>query len=199
MSGDNMKIIGITGGAGSGKSEVLKLMKEKFGGFVILTDDVARALTLKGGRSYEKIVEAFGPEILGEDGEIDRPRLAAIVFKDEAALKRLEAMTHQLVKEDVKAQLLQAEKEGYPFAAVESAILLNAGYEDILDEYWGIYTDPAIRRERLRVTRGYSDERIQSVMDSQVSDEELKGRCDRLIINNTTLEDIELQLKHALS
>jgi dephospho-CoA kinase len=189
------KVYGITGGAGTGKSEVMRLLREEFGGFTILSDDVARQLTRKGNISYKQIVEHFGEEILGEDGEIDRTRLAAIVFNDKEALNQLNSMTHPYVREEIHRLIREAKESGlYRFAALESAILLDAGYENECDEFWYVYTDPEIRRARMKETRGYSDERVDAVMKSQGNDKENMKKCDFVIINNTTLEEVKRQL-----
>ena len=189
------KVYGITGGAGTGKSEVMRLLREEVGGFTILSDDVARQLTRKGKISYKLIVEHFGEEILGEDGEIDRTRLAAIVFNDKEALNQLNSMTHPYVREEIHRLIREAKESGlYRFAALESAILLDAGYENECDEFWYVYTDPEIRRARMKETRGYSDERVDAVMKSQGNDKENMKKCDFVIINNTTLEEVKRQL-----
>ena len=194
----NFKIYGVTGGAGTGKSEVMRLLSERFGGYVILTDDVARQLQMPGGISYEKMVEGFGSGILDDSGQIDRAKMAEIVFNDKHAMEKLNQMTHPFVRKEVESQLQQAEAQGYPFAAVESAILLDAGYEDLCDEFWYIHTDPEIRRERMRATRGYTDEKIDAVMRSQPDESVFYERCRFVIVNNTTLDAVYEQLEKKL-
>lgn len=189
-----MKVYGVTGGAGTGKSEVMRMLKEQFGGFVILTDDVARALQEPGGISYEKMVERFGRDILDENGRIDRKKMAEIVFNDEHALLELNQMTHPYVRQEVERMLAEAESEGYPFAAVESAILLDAGYEDLCDEFWYVHTDPEIRRARMKASRGYTDEKVDAVMTNQPDEKKFYERCSFVIENNTSLEAVFEQL-----
>ncbi len=194
-----MKVYGITGGAGTGKSEVLRILKDQFKAYVILTDDVARDLTLKGGISYKLIVEHFGQDVLLENGELNRPKVANIVFNDPKELEALNNMTHPYVRKEVERQIAEAEKSGlYDLVAVESAILLDSGYEDICEEYWYVYTKPEIRRERMKVTRGYSDEKVDAVMKNQPADEKFFEKCAFVIENNTTLEAIEEQLHRKL-
>ena len=89
-----MKVVGITGGVGSGKSEVLRILEEKFNCGIIRTDDVARDLCEPGEESYKLIVKAFGEEILDPEGYLDRPKLASIVFNDEGKLQVLNECTH---------------------------------------------------------------------------------------------------------
>ena len=194
-----MKVYGITGGAGTGKSEVIKMLQQNFGGCVIMSDEVARELMQKGNISYQLIVEYFGRDILMDDGEIDRKRLADHVFNNKEALEKLNSMTHPYVKEEIRKLIAEAEASGEcRFVALESAILLECGYEDICDEFWYVYTKPEIRRQRMKETRNYSDEKVDSVMRNQQPDEVFFEQCSCVIKNNTTLSDVYAQLKEKL-
>ena len=194
-----MKVYGITGGAGTGKSEVIKMLQENFSGCVIMSDEVARELMQKGNISYQLIVEYFGRDILMDDGEIDRKKLADHVFNNKEALEKLNSMTHPYVKEEIRKLIAEAEASGEcRFVALESAILLECGYEDICDEFWYVYTKPEIRRQRMKETRNYSDEKVDSVMRNQQPDEVFFEQCSFVIENNTTLSDVYDQLKEKL-
>ena len=190
---------GITGAAGTGKSEVIKMLQENFGGCVIMSDEVARELMQKGNISYQLIVEYFGRDILMDDGEIDRKKLADHVFNNKEALEKLNSMTHPYVKDEIRKLIAEAEASGEcRFVALESAILLECGYEDICDEFWYVYTKPEIRRQRMKETRNYSDEKVDSVMRNQQPDEVFFKQCSFVIENNTTLSDVYDQLKEKL-
>lgn len=194
-----MKVCGITGGAGTGKSEVIKMLQQNFGGCVIMSDEVARELMQKGNISYQLIVEYFGRDILMDDGEIDRKKLADHVFNNKEALEKLNSMTHPYVKDEIRKLIAEAEASGEcRFVALESAILLECGYEDICDEFWYVYTKPEIRRQRMKETRNYSDEKVDSVMRNQQPDEVFFEQCSFVIKNNTTLSDVYAQLKEKL-
>ena len=194
-----MKVYGITGGAGTGKSEVIKMLQQNFGGCVIMSDEVARELMQKGNISDQLIVEYFGRDILMDDGEIDRKKLADHVFNNKEALEKLNSMTHPYVKEEIRKLIAEAEASGEcRFVALESAILLECGYEDICDEFWYVYTKPEIRRQRMKETRNYSDEKVDSVMRNQQPDEVFFEQCSFVIKNNTTLSDVYAQLKEKL-
>ena len=194
-----MKVYGITGGAGTGKSEVIKMLQQNFGGCVIMSDEVARELMQKGNISYQLIVEYFGRDILMDDGEIDRKKLADHVFNNKEALEKLNSMTHPYVKEEIRKLIAEAEASGEcRFVALESAILLECGYEDICDEFWYVYTKPEIRRQRMKETRNYSDEKVDSVMRNQQPDEVFFEQCSFVIKNNTTLSDVYAQVKEKL-
>ena len=194
-----MKVYGITGGAGTGKSEVIKMLQQNFGGCVIMSDEVAKELMQKGNISYQLIVEYFGRDILMDDGEIDRKKLADHVFNNKEALEKLNSMTHPYVKDEIRKLIAEAEASGEcRFVALESAILLECGYEDICDEFWYVYTKPEIRRQRMKETRNYSDEKVDSVMRNQQPDEAFFEQCSFVIKNNTTLSDVYAQLKEKL-
>ena len=194
-----MKVYGITGGAGTGKSEVINMLQENFGGCVIMSDEVARELMQKGNISSQLIVEYFGRDILMDDGEIDRKKLADHVFNNKEALEKLNSMTHPYVKNEIRKLIAEAEASGEcRFVALESAILLECGYEDICDEFWYVYTKPEIRRQRMKETRNYSDEKVDSVMRNQQPDEVFFEQCSFVIENNTTLSDVYDQLKEKL-
>ena len=194
-----MKVYGITGGVGTGKSEVIKMLQQNFGGCVIMSDEVARELMQKGNISYQLIVEYFGRDILMDDGEIDRKKLADHVFNNKEALEKLNSMTHPYVKDEIRKLIAEAEASGEcRFVALESAILLECGYEDICDEFWYVYTKPEIRRQRMKETRNYSDEKVDSVMRNQQPDEVFFEQCSFVIKNNTTLSDVYAQLKEKL-
>ena len=194
-----MKVYGITGGAGTGKSEVIKMLQQNFGGCVIMSDEVARELMQKGNISYQLIVEYFGRDILMDDGEIDRKKLADHVFNKKEALEKFNSMTHPYVKDEIRKLIAEAEASGEcRFVALESAILLECGYEDICDEFWYVYTKPEIRRQRMKETRNYSDEKVDSVMRNQQPDEVFFEQCSFVIKNNTTLSDVYAQLKKKL-
>ncbi len=195
-----MKVIGVTGGAGSGKSEVLHLLENEFGAHVIMADDVARKLSEKGGASYDAVVGYFGTDILDSDGKIDRKKLAAIVFGHSELLEKLNSFTHPMVKSVIQKEIADVRRAGQcSFIALEAALLIEAGYEDICDEFWYVYTDEAIRRRRMKESRGYSDEKIDSIIKNQLSEEQFKKACQRIVVNNTTLSDVHSQLEEMVA
>ena len=191
-----IKTIGVTGGAGSGKSEVLKILSEHFNAHVIMADEVARHLSQKGEKSYIKVVEAFGETILDENGEIDRQKLAMVIFDKPEKRALLNQLTHPDVQEAILNEIAAVRAEGrVSCIVVEAALLIEAGYKELLDELWFVYTDVDIRRERMKVTRGYSDEKIDGILKSQLPDQVFIRECDRVITNNTSLKAVEEQLQ----
>lgn len=194
-----VKVIGITGGVGSGKSTVLRLIEQKYNACIIMADDVARELMEKGRSAYLQVVEFFGEDILDADGSIDRAVLADIVFNNKNKLMVLNSIVHPLVKKDIIELITKLRiSEEYDYVLVEAALLLDDHYDVFMDEVWYIYTDEAVRRQRLKTGRGYSDEKIDSVMKNQMSDEEFKKKCDIIIDNSKTEQDTLRQLSERL-
>lgn len=196
-----MRIVGLTGGVGSGKSTVAGIVEKHFNVYVIYTDEIARNQMQKGGRSYQKVVDEFGTDILQVDGEIDRGKLAKIVFADEIKLKRLNELTHPEVLKEVFTIIEELKKDGrYCAVLVETALLKEAGYVSFCDEVWYVHADETTRRNRLKISRGYSDTRIDDLFAKQKSDNEFKEYCTYMIENweNATEEDILQQIQQFL-
>lgn len=192
-------VIGVTGGVGAGKSTVLKILEENYGAKMILSDDVAKELMEPGRTAYTAVVKAFGPEILeGQEKEprcIDRAKLAKIVFADEEKLALLNSLTHPAVREEILARIAGYYKEDKDaLVVVEAALLIEAGYEDILDSLWVVYVEKEERIRRLMRDRGYSREKALSIMENQLSDEEFRAHADYLINNTGTIEETKAQI-----
>lgn len=190
-----MKIIGITGGVGSGKSEILNILKNDYQAKIIQSDHVAHELMVLGAKSYDAIVQAFGNEILNEDQTINRPILGEIVFRDETKLSLLNSITHKNVDEEILSRIDQFEKEEPEgLLVIESALLVGAGYEKRFDQLWYIYTREEVRYERLKASRGYSDEKIKQMIEKQQKEEEFKSMASNIIDNSGDLEDTKAQI-----
>lgn len=191
--------IGITGGVGSGKSVVMDLLEKEFGAAVILADLVAHDLMEPGAISYKQIVNEFGTEILNKDGQINRPSLSRIVFEQPEKLQKLNAITHPNVKQEIMSRITRLrEEEKVPFIAVEAALLIEEGYEKLLDELWYVYVNEEIRIQRLKEGRGYSEEKSRSIMRQQLQEETFRNRCSCVIDNNGDVESVRKQLKAIL-
>lgn len=190
-----MKIIGLTGGVGSGKSYVADIICKNLPILHINTDDIARRQMLKGGESYDGVVAEFGRDILDEEGQIDRAKLAAIVFNDQDKLKKLNSLTHPNVTKEVRRIIDIAERGDvqsmvydrpvpYKAVLVETAILKEAGYESFCDHIWFVKAPKQDRIERVMKSRGYSRERAESTIASQADDEEFESYCTGVINNS---------------
>ncbi len=188
-----MKVIGITGGVGSGKSRVLAYLEEAYGAVICQMDETARSLQKKGTRCFERIVEVFGHEILDAQGELDRAALGSIVFASEEKLAQLNGIVHPEVIRHVAKDIQSKEAQGRSLYVVEAALLPDVGKE-LCDELWYIYADESVRRERLKASRGYTDEKISQMIASQPQEERFRSTCSVVIDNSGSFEDTMKQI-----
>ena len=189
-----MKIIGVTGGVGAGKSTVLNYLEKCYGAKLILADLVGHEVMEPGHEAYEQVVKVFGQEIVSEDKTIDRKVLGAIVFADEKKRMILNRIIHPAVRQEILRRLEEAELSHLSYVVVEAALFLEENYDAFCDETWYIYTDEKIRRQRLKESRGYSDERIDQIFRSQKTHEEFQKRCLFMIDNNGSEEETFRQI-----
>lgn len=193
-----MKVIGITGGVGSGKSVVMNLLKEDYNACLIFSDKVAHELMQIGKANYQAIIETF-PSVKGEDGQINRQKLGAIVFKEEEQLKRLNEITHPNVIKELQERIQTIKKENqYSFIALEAALLVEDTFDILYDELWYIYAKKEVRIQRLKEGRGYTKEKSISMIESQRSDQEFLEKCDKKIDNSDSIEETKKQLDKLL-
>ena len=194
-----MKIIGVTGGVGAGKSTVLNYLEKRYGAKLILADLVGHEVMEPGHEAYEQVVKAFGQEIVSEDKTIDRKALGAIVFADEKKRMILNRIIHPAVRQEILRRLKEAELSHLSAVVVEAALFLEENYDAFCDETWYIYTDEKIRRQRLKESRGYSDERIDQIFRSQKTHEEFQKRCLFMIDNNGSEEETFRQIDRRMN
>ena len=191
-----MKFIGITGGVGAGKSAILGYIAEHYNAKVMLADEIAHDLMMPGTKCYDTIKEAFGAEdIFLQDGSFDRLKMAQVIFSDETKREQMNGIVHPAVREYI-LEVYEAEKTkgALDFLILEAALLIEEHYDEICDELWYIYTSEENRRERIRENRGYSDEKIDGIFASQLTEEEYRRHCVKVIDNNGSVEDTNLQL-----
>lgn len=194
MKNDNKMIIGITGGVGAGKSSVLDILKNTFGARVILADLVAHDLMEPGMEGLKRVTEALGTSFIRNDGSVDRKVLAEIIFNDAQALAAMNHIIHPMVWEAIKTESLRCEET---LVIVEAAVFDTAP-EDLFDEIWYVYTTEENRIKRLMASRGYSREKCESIIKKQDSEAKYRARCGRVIDNNGSTEETEIQIKEIL-
>ena len=190
------KVIGIIGGAGSGKSEVLRIMKEKYNAQIIMADEVARELQKPGEYVYTQIVEAFGPDILMPDQTIDRKKLAQLVFNHKEQLNKLNHIVHPAVRREIEKIIGQSSSSTI---VLEAALLVECGYRSLCDEFWYVYSDETIRRRRMKETRNYTDEKIDVILKNQLTEDAFIKNSDKIIKNNATLKALEKEIEKNFS
>ena len=206
-----MRFIGITGGVGAGKSAILSYLAKKPNTKVLLADEIAHQLMEPGTDCYKQIVaqfateDIFGEQIFdavtseGESRPFDKGKLAQVIFSNSKKRKEMNAIVHPAVKEYVRRQyILEQEKGEIEVLVLEAALLIEEEYDEICDELWYIYTSEENRRSRLKISRGYSDEKIDNIFKSQLSEEEFRASTQVTIDNNGDLEDTMKQIEKAL-
>ncbi len=189
-----MKIIGITGGVGAGKTQVLNYLNDKYGATICIADDVAKRLERKGTECFNMIVEHFGDEILTEKGDLDRDKLADVVFSDPDELRILNRIVHPAVKEEILKEIVKEQRRNTNVFIIEAAVLIEDHYDEICDELWFVYSEDSMRKSRLQFNRGYNARKIESIFESQLPKETYLENCDRVIDNSNTFLETQQQL-----
>ncbi|MGN0346748.1 MAG: dephospho-CoA kinase [Lachnospiraceae bacterium] len=195
---EKTKTIGITGGVGSGKTAILQHFQGKYHAKIIVADQVAHLLEAPGEPCYNELVEFFGKSILREDGFLDNGAFAQLIFSSPEALQRVNDIVHPEVKKYIMRTIEEEKKKKTPYVVVEAALLLEEGYDRLLDEIWYIYTAEDNRRLRLKQSRGYSDEIIDGIMARQLKETQFREKCKVVIDNNGPLEDTIAQMDAVL-
>lgn len=181
-----MIVIGLTGGIGTGKTTVSQFMSE-LGAIIIDADKVGHEV-LKDPEAKKELVAAFGEGILGKDGEIERPKLAALVFKNPKALEKLNSISHPRMREKMKWEIGGHSRKGTRVVVLEAAILLEAGWDSLVDEIWVTVAPEPVVIGRMKPR--LSEEETRARIRSQMSEEDRKKRADLTIDTNGTLEEV---------
>ena len=193
-----MKLIGITGGVGAGKSEIISYLESKYNCRIEYADKVAHMLEEPGQVCFDKLVNLLGTGIL-KDGKIDKASMANAMFKDDTLVDKVNDIVHPAVKDyflkEIKAER-KRKKIDYFF--IEAALLIECGYEKIVDELWYVYASEETRRKRLKASRGYSDEKIDAILSNQLSEDEFRKSCAFVINNDADVEDAYRQIDSKL-
>lgn len=199
MKPNKMRLIGITGGIGSGKTQVLEYIKQHYACEVYLADEISHQLMKKGQVCYEQLVQILGSDCLDTMGEIDKKKMAKIIFSDNDTLVKINAILHPSVKNFVQQKIVNMRKQDeVKLFFLEAALLIEEGYQEILDELWYIYAEEEIRKERLKVSRNYSKEKIDSIMMQQLPQHKFLEVCDVVIDNNMDKEQTHQQIRERL-
>lgn len=151
MKQNKLLFIGITGGIGAGKSEILSYIRKHYKCEIYLADEVAHEVKRPGTECYRALVDLLGKEIINPDGQIDKARMAEKIFADASLLEKVNQLIHPAVKVYLLEHLEKARAAGeVELFFVEAALLIECGYGELVDEMWYIYADEQVRRERLK-------------------------------------------------
>ncbi len=188
-----MKVIGLTGGIGSGKSTVSQFLKE-LGAAVYDLDKIGHDVIQKNGGVYKQVLSAFGDGILAADGEIDRIKLGKMVFGNPDALKRLNSIVHPAIDKKINKDIEEGRLHGVKVMVMEAAAMLEAGRAWQADEIWVVMAPETAIIERIRVRPGYNEDIAKSRIHSQMTNGERIKKADIVINNDGTAEELKYKV-----
>lgn len=191
--------IGLTGGIASGKSTVARIASER-GAHVIDADKLGHAAYEPGTRAFTLVVQEFGDEILASDGNIDRKVLGAKVFGADGGLDRLTGIVwpeiRRMAEDDIA---IQKKTDPDRIVVLEAAVLLEAGWEDVVDKIWVVVVDSEVAIERAMKRDGIGREAVEARLAAQLSNEERQDKADVVIDNSGSEEDLLAQIEKVWS
>ena len=184
-----MRVIGLTGGIGTGKSAVSRLLRNK-GVTVIDADEATRAVQASGSEGLRRLVGEFGPSILAPDGGLDRARLAAIAFADPEARQRLNAIVHPMVREWMADRQIEAEARGEAYVVLDIPLLFESRGATGLDDVILVYAPEELALRRLVEQRGMPEEEARARIAAQMPIEDKRPLARHVIENTGTLKEL---------
>lgn len=188
------KVIGLTGGIGSGKSTVSQYLKE-LGAVIIDADKVGHEAFQPGTEAWREVVATFGRDIVTPNGEIDRKKLGAIVFDNPQALTQLNRIMHPKMRDMMKAEIDEYRRQGVAVVVLEAAILIEANWAPLVDEVWVTTAPESAVLERLKKQRGLAEEQTLSRIRSQLSNGERLKHANVVITNEGNIEEVRARVK----
>jgi dephospho-CoA kinase len=188
-----MRVFGLTGNIGSGKSAVAAMLREA-GIPVLDADRISREVTAPGGRAYDAVVQAFGRGIVRNDGSIDRKRLGEIVFSDPASRERLEKITHPAILEAMKDALAGLAREGHRAAVVEATLIHESGRKGLVEAVISVTCDSETAISRLAARDGMSRGQAEARLRAQMDAERKADASDYVIDNSGDIESTHRQV-----
>lgn len=190
-----MVVIGVTGGVGTGKSTVSKMLAS-LGAHVLDADSIVHQVIQPGGAAYDGLVAAFGPEVVRPvDGTIDRRRLGQLAFADPEGTILLNSIVHPPVIEVIKAQLADLAAQGTAVAVLDVPLLFESGLDKLCDKVWVVTADPEVRRRRVEMRNGPAAEEIIRREAWQMPMAEKVARADAVIDNGGSQDETLRQVE----
>ncbi len=188
------KVIGLTGGIGSGKSTVSQYLAE-LGAVILDADKVGHEAFKPNTQTWHEVVAAFGKQIVTPSGEIDRKKLGEIVFSHPESLSRLNQIMHPRMYDMMQAQIEEYRRQGVDVVVLEAAILIEANWTSLVDEVWVTVAPEAVVLERLKQQRGLEEEQTLARIRTQLSSEERVKHADVIINNDGDLNEVKAKVK----
>lgn len=187
------KVVGLTGGMGSGKSTVSQIMAEH-GAVIIDADKVGHEAYQTNTKTWQDVVAAFGKQVVAQDGSIDRKKLGAIVFGNPEQLERLNHIVHPRMFEMMKERIEQYRQQGIKVVVLDAAILFEANWTPLVDMVWVVIASEPVVVARAVARTGLPEEQIRARLHSQMSNEERIKRADNVIRNDGTIDELRVQV-----
>lgn len=187
-----MKIIGVTGSSGAGKDTLCEILENKYNAEIVDADKIARKLSKKGTMYLKSIVDCFGSNIINRQGELNRKKLASIIFEDEKKREELNRLTFIYVVDEIKRQINKLKKD---IIVVNAPLLFESNLNQICDFVIAIIADKDVQIERIMKRDGLSKEEAEKRINMQNTNEFFEENADYIIYNKESMKDIEKQLK----
>ena len=185
-----MITIAVTGGIGAGKSETIDILR-RLGASTVSADQLGHAAYAQGTPGRHDMIKAFGKNIIGQDGEIDRQSVGAIVFNDETKRKTLESIVWHRIREMLEEEIRQNRDNDKDVTAIEAAVLFEAGWDDLADRVWTVESSYHQRLARIVKKTGMDERAARKRMDAQIAPEIRTERADETIFNDGDLSALE--------
>ncbi|MCY4580258.1 MAG: dephospho-CoA kinase [Chloroflexi bacterium] len=189
-----MFVIGLTGGIGTGKTQVSRLLEE-LGASIVNADLLGHEVYAPQSEGWHAVVNAFGEQIVSDNGEIDRRALGGIVFSDDSALQQLNAIMHPRIYDLADQRLKGLTEQGVTTAVLEAALLIEAKWTPLVDDVWVTVSPEEDIIARLQERNNMDEATARSRIDSQMPQTERVEHADVIVENNASLEDLSDSVK----
>lgn len=188
-----MQVIGLTGGIGTGKSEVSRILGT-MGAVVISADLLGHEAYKPYSRTWQKVVNAFGKQVIGPTGHVDRKRIAATIFSDPKARAKLNSIVHPQIAKIATERIEELRRQGVDIIVLEAAILIEAGWDSLVDEVWVTHATEQVVVERLKKRDNLSEKEIGGRINAQLAYAERAKHGDVIIDNTGSFEDLHSRI-----
>ena len=193
-----MDVYGLTGGIGSGKSTVAELLEE-YGVPVVSADELSRVVVAPGSEGLRLVVEKFGPEILGDDGGLDRRKMASVVFRDPERRRELEAILHPRIRDRFEQVLDALEKAGHEVAVYEVPLLFERNLQGEMKAVILVTAPMDVRVARVRARDDVTETEVRARIAAQMDEDQKRRRADYIIENNGSLDDVRREVEFLMA
>jgi len=193
-----MDVYGLTGGIGSGKSTVAELLEE-YGVPVVSADELSRVVVAPGSEGLRLVVEKFGAEILGDDGGLDRRKMASVVFRDPERRRELEAILHPRIRDRFEQVLDALEKAGHEVAVYEVPLLFERNLQGDMKAVILVTAPMDVRVARVRARDDVTETEVRARIAAQMDEDQKRRRADYIIENNGSLDDVRREVEFLMA